>query len=236
MRESYETRSLDFRGGGLGGIEFGAPGRITAVAGRPITAAAPMIATKAAAPARAVVRGYASAFNKCHAHRGRVEVFWKGCFGRALTSGAAIRLLVNHDESELLATTADRLELKQDDVGLAFRCPLPPGAIGENVAGQIAAGELGGMSVGYEVVADETKRIDGVDLRIIRDARLDEISLVKTGAVAEAFAVLADGDTSRPLDYLIKSGVLSRDAAFVAMQRALRAVPTRVAAAVCASR
>mgnify|MGYP003394684255 CR=1 FL=1 len=237
MRDhDFETRALHFRGG-FGGIEYGSTVHgITHFEGRPITAAAHFIATKSAGTAGAVVQGYACVFNKCYGHKGRVEAFGKGCFARSLIGPAAIRFLASHDETELIATTADRLELRQDDYGLAFRCRLPASALGENVARLVAAGEMGGMSVGYEPLAVETKTFDGVEVHVVRDTRLFEISLVKKGAVSEAFASLADDAKGRALDHELKTGALRCEAAYVGLRRALGAIATRVGAAVGARR
>jgi HK97 family phage prohead protease len=98
--------------------------------------------------------------------------------------------LVDYDESRLIATAADRLELLGDDKGLAFRLRLRPGD--NDLIRLVKSGERDGMSVGYRIEADEWKTIAGERVRIITYGSLIEISLVKRGAVRQAFASVVD--------------------------------------------
>jgi HK97 family phage prohead protease len=127
-------------------------------------------------------------------HRGKdgLDVFMRGCFARSLMSDRAIRFLVQHDEAECLATTADRLELHSNNDGLAFRLKVPLSMAGRQVIAEVSSDYRCGMSVGFHAMNAEVKRIGDCDVRCIYDAELFEISLVRAGAVEEAFAVVCD--------------------------------------------
>ncbi len=205
------------------GLEFGAPGRITAVVGASRRAAAPALATKfAAARGDVFLAGYATKFGKPHVYKGRVEVFTRGCFARNLVAGApAVMFLVGHKETELLGTSADRLELMQDEHGLPFRLLVPDTGLGREVKQAVAARTLSGMSVSYQVLAEETKAIDGTPVRFLHDVLLREISVCSKGAVDSAFATVLAADGAVPFEVEVKSGAILREGAFVMFMRSL---------------
>ncbi len=69
------------------------------------------------------------------------------------------------------------------------------------LADLVECGAKTGMSLGVgfaDMIYDELK-IDGSDIRIVRDARLNEISLVEYGAVEESYCRLVEHDSARPL-------------------------------------
>lgn len=196
-------------------------GRITAVTGRPNVSAAPVLSTKFS-DAGEIIQGYATRFNKPHMYKGRVEVFARGCFARSLVPGApAVSLLVMHKESELLGTTADRLELMQDEHGLAFRFRVPDDHLAQETKAAVAARELSAMSVGYQTLAEEVKTIDGTEVHIIKDAALREISLCRIGAVPETHAAVTVTGEALPFNVAVKSGSILADGAFAKLMQSL---------------
>jgi HK97 family phage prohead protease len=138
-----------------------------------------------------VVEGLATLYGKAHTFNGRVDVFLQGCFGRTLASSKAVRFLIGHDEENLVATTADNLELHTTPAGLAFRLQVPRNEIGDRVIAGIETGEQSAMSVGFRAEHVELKTIKDVEVRFIADASLIEISIGARGVVAGAFAMLA---------------------------------------------
>jgi len=141
-----------------------------------------------------IVCGYATRFMKPHYNQktGGVEVFLPGAFARSLLGKSAIRFIVDHDEANLVATTADNLELKADRHVLAYRLTIPNSPMGERVAENIKSRTRCEMSVGYHIEVDEFKTIEGASVRFIADASLREITLCKTGAVPGTFAAFDD--------------------------------------------
>ncbi len=221
--EPYETRNLIApwvgRGGAYPDIEYGAPvGGIMIGWAREEARRTPQPVT---VHGRAL-RGYATRWNKVHKYKGRLEALARGCFARSLTGDTTIRFLVSHREPHLIATTADRLELCQDEHGLAFNLPLRGDENSRNVADLVESRSMVGMSVCYRVVRHETLNIDGTDVRMIRDAHLDEISLVKHGAVKEAHCSIVKIGSDRPLREVCDRGALAADAAACQMQKALQ--------------
>jgi HK97 family phage prohead protease len=128
--------------------------------------------------------------------------------------------LVDYDESRLIATAADRLELLGDEKGLAFRLRLRPGD--NDLIRLVKSGERDGMSVGYRIEADEWKTIAGERVRIITYGSLIEISLVKRGAVRQAFASVADVSQCGTLAEDCRAGILLRDGSTRTLMTALR--------------
>jgi hypothetical protein len=57
----------------------------------------------------------------------------------------------------------------------------------------VSSGNRCNMSIGCRVKKDEYRNIAGHKVRFITEANLDEISAVKPGAIAHAFATLVDG-------------------------------------------
>ena len=192
--ETYETRVIlpgIGRGGGYPEIEIGGPvggimmhgwGHETEARGTP---------RPATAQGRSL-GGYATKWNHVFERHGHLYAFGKGCFARSLTDNSTIRFLVEHRESELVATTADRLELCQDNEGLKFHLHLRDDDFSRRVADLVESGAKTGMSLGAgfaDMIYDEIQ-IDGSDIRMVRDARLNEISLVEFGAVEESYCRL----------------------------------------------
>ncbi|MBO3760029.1 HK97 family phage prohead protease [Ciceribacter sp. L1K22] len=179
MRD-YETRASE-------PVHYSVGGYITSVGGRLTTS--PSTEEKGLSdPTENALQGYACRFNRAHEYKGRIEVFVKGCFDKSLASRQKIGFWIDHKASAEVATTNDNLELLTDSDGLAFRLVRPPASVVNGVKQRHAVG----MSVGYLVVRQEQKTVDGVPVTFIHEADLREISLVKHGAVREAFVDLVD--------------------------------------------
>ena len=169
------------------------------------------------------LRGYATKWNHVFERHGHLYAFGRGCFARSLTDNSTIRFLVEHRESELVATTADCLELCQDDEGLKFHLHLRDDDSSRRVADLVESGAKTGMSLGAgfaDMIYDEIE-IDGSDIRMVRDARLNEISLVEYGAVEESYCRLVDHDSARSIREDSDRGGLARDRASDQVIRAL---------------
>lgn len=133
------------------------------------------------------------------------EVFVPGCFARSLASQQAIRLLLDHDESKLIATRADALRLESDDVRLTMRCQVPANSAGMAMKAAVKDGGRLECSVGYNVVESYDRLIEGESVKFITDARLLEISLVRNGAVPGTSASIrspSDDSLIKALDQL----------------------------------
>ena len=101
--------------------------------------------------------------------------------------------------------------------GLAFRFRFPNTALGNEAKRLVADKEYMGMSVGCEFQY-RTETICDESVHIIHTAYLEQISLVKAGAIEKAFAVLAKPD--RLLSEDCHTGSLAIDGAYVQFMRA----------------
>lgn len=105
-----------------------------------------------------------------------IERICKGAFNRALGRAENVKLLLNHDDSRVLANTRDKtLVLNEDNIGLHARAIINDA----EVAQKARNGELVGWSFGFYDKDVETKRDeDGFPLRNVRDLDLDEVSIL----------------------------------------------------------
>ena len=177
-----------------------------------------------------LIEGYATRYNKVHPFGDYLDVFRPGVFARSLLKNTNIRFLEDHDEGKLLATTADgSLKLTSDAKGLSFQARIPNAT--EAQVRAIKSIEVNGkacMSVGYRVISSEMHRMEGVDVRLINDASLSEISLVKAGAVKEAFAYLVKSDGRSTFD---DGGNLETEKAYSDLMGSLRALQEKLGSA-----
>jgi uncharacterized protein len=161
------------------------------------------------------LQGYACLWNKIHwySRLQRLEAFAPGAFAASLMSGKAISAYTEHDEIGLFATTADRLELIQDQWGLAFRVQLRKGDDHqEHLARKVALGEWSQMSVGYRTIREHTVTIDGKTIHLLDECDLREISICKRGAVPGTTCVVIDARNRKTLREDLRTGNLLKGA------------------------
>ncbi|RWC17048.1 MAG: HK97 family phage prohead protease [Mesorhizobium sp.] len=149
--------------------------------------------------------------------KGRTECFVQGCFARTLASQQAVRLLLDHDESKLIATSADDLVIESDDRELRIRCPVRDTSAGRMIKSAVKHDGRVEMSVGYHIVESFERDVEGKTITFITDAMLLEISAVIVGAVPGTSASIRSSSD----DPLIKSLNLLGDA-MAEKNRALR--------------
>jgi HK97 family phage prohead protease len=124
---------------------------------------------------------------------------------------------MDHDLTRVIGSTDDELELHSDERGLAFRLHFPGTRLGEEAKRLVIEKEYMGMSVGCKYQY-RTETIGGEAVQVIHSAALEEISLVRVGAIGKAFATLTTAD--RPLIDDCRTGILASDGAFVELIRA----------------
>jgi phage head maturation protease len=164
-----------------------------------------------------VLSGFACVYNVIHRHKGRNEMFAKGCFNGSLHG---VMFHIDHNLlSKKLGDQGDgNLEIFDTPIGLAFRLKLAPDDI-ERIGGRDQ------MSTMYQEREVEFQQIGNKSVRVIKSASLFEISVVYVGAVGKTFAVVRDASSV---------GCLSDDAtrsfpsasAFAVLQRALLRLST----------
>ena len=153
------------------------------------------------------VQGYAVVYGRPFMRNGKYHAFVAGCFKDSIAGRSRIRALVQHDDSDEIGSTDDHLVVVDDEHGLAFRLYLQdePGRL---VARMVASGSRVGMSNGCRITETQTRSIAGENVILITKAHLEEVSLVKEGAVSQAFAELVDVADQPTLASASRSGSL----------------------------
>lgn len=129
--------------------------------------------------------GYAAVFDSPSEPLPFIERIAPGAFRRAIDSRNDIKLLWNHDTSEVLASSrAKTLSLRETDRGLFAEALLPNTTRGRDTAELIRRGDVDSMSFGFSVPSggDEWSA-DGRE-RTLKSVRLHEVSIVAFPAYA----------------------------------------------------
>lgn len=163
-------------------------------------------------------KGYAITWNNVDRAR---EVAVKGCFAESLKENPKVKMQWQHDYADLIGSYT---KLEEDDTGLYCEGRINLGtARGKEAYVLLKAGDIDGLSIGYEVVQD---RYDSVnDIRYLEKLNLYEISLVSVpcNPKAQVFDVKSQtvgiddikgcNGNVREIERLIKGKPLSANAA-----------------------
>ena len=126
------------------------------------------------------VAGYAIVWNSPSCDLGGfTELCAPTMLNRTLKESPDVLALRDHKQELLLGrTTAGTLELKTDDIGLAFTVTLPKTQIGDDTAVNVANRNLSGVSFGFNMVQDSwSVDAEGNPVRTLLDVILHEISI-----------------------------------------------------------
>ena len=131
-------------------------------------------------------KGYAAVFDSDSEPLPFIERIQRGAFARTLKSRNNIRMYVNHNDSQLLASTrSGTLRLKEDSKGLLAEADLPMTTDGRNMSILLEQRIVDSMSFGFSVPrGGDTWSADG-GRRTLTEVRLHEVSVV-TGQPAYA--------------------------------------------------
>jgi uncharacterized protein len=131
-------------------------------------------------------RGYAAVFDSDSEPLPFIERIQPGAFARTLKSRNNIRMYVNHNDSQLLASTrSGTLRLQEDSKGLLAEADLPMTTDGRNMSILLEQRIVDSMSFGFSVPrGGDTWSPDG-SRRTLTEVRLHEVSVV-TGQPAYA--------------------------------------------------
>ena len=125
--------------------------------------------------------GYAARFNSPSDPIGGkfTEYIAPGAFTRSIkTRGYDVKLLWNHDTSQVLGSTrSGTLVLTEDSNGLLARATLPDTQAGRDAATLIKRGDVAGMSFGFQVPpGGDSWNTDGT-VRTLHNVKLHEVSI-----------------------------------------------------------
>lgn len=125
-----------------------------------------------------IIEGYFSVFDsEYQVWDDWTEVVKQGAFRETLKKDD-IRALVNHDTTLVLGrTTADTLELREDEHGLFGRIKVNPNdQDAMNLYARVQRGDVTQCSFGFDVLANETEKRDGITYTYLTDVKLYEVS------------------------------------------------------------
>lgn len=104
-----------------------------------------------------------------------LERVCKGAFKRAINRNDDIHILLNHDwRRDLGSTKQGNLELEEDNIGLKAKADI----YDADVVQKARNGDLVGWSFGFEDRDVESKIIDGITNRAVKDLDLYEVSIL----------------------------------------------------------
>lgn len=128
------------------------------------------------------IAGYAAKFNRKSVDLGWFrEIVKPGAFSRSLREKADVRMLINHDANMILGrTSSGTLSLREDEVGLKFRCELPDTSYARDLRESISRGDISQCSFGFVIRkwAWTEEDDEGDTLRELMDVDLFDTSAV----------------------------------------------------------
>jgi hypothetical protein len=124
-------------------------------------------------------------------NKNRLIMFEPESFGNL--DQCTVAFCVDHELSNVVATTDDGLTLIVDNDALQFRLDLEKATNGYAIAHMCEIGNREAMSVHCDILESHSKTIAGQTVQVVSCARLREISICKNGAAGDnAFAMLVD--------------------------------------------
>lgn len=142
---------------------------------------------------RPALQGYACLHGEPLFKDDECLVFELGCFTSSVHDTTQTKaLLLDHDPQKVIGS--EGLEFANTIDGLAFRFPLDGVANGRDIQDCIDQSSKSCVSVGCYLQESDYRIVAGIKVRFVTKARIEEISLVKDGAVPKTFARLVDLD------------------------------------------
>jgi HK97 family phage prohead protease len=203
----------------------GGSGWIRSVDGRSVEPHSPiesLTPAKADTPrdTRRVVIGYSLLFNQVICHGDKYMMIRPTAF-KDVMGGKTKYFQHHHDASMRVASTKDYLTLHVDEYGLAFKLYLPPTMLGMETRNHVRDSTKQSMSAAFTSTKYEKHTVDGVEITLVLEAELHEVSLCEFGANDDAFAVLVE-DTADWVTDLCKSMRMTDEMNLSHVRRALR--------------
>lgn len=122
--------------------------------------------------------GYAAVFDSESEPLPFIETISPGAFGKSLRSRNEVKMFVNHNADQVLASKrAGTLRLKEDTKGLFVEADLPPTTYARDLSTLLQRGDVYSMSFGFTVPAGGDQWVDG-NTRRLNEVRLHEVSVV----------------------------------------------------------
>jgi HK97 family phage prohead protease len=124
-------------------------------------------------------RGYAAVFNSESEPLPFRETILPGAFSRSLRSRNNVKMFVNHNMDQVLASSrAGTLKLSEDNRGLLVEADLPPTTYAKDLSIMMRRGDVDSMSFGFSVPRNGDTWNDDQTQRTLKEVRLHEVSIV----------------------------------------------------------
>lgn len=124
-------------------------------------------------------RGYAAVFNSPSQPLPFIETIRPGAFRRSLMSGKEIRMYLNHNSDQVLASTkSGTLMLREDARGLYVEAELPDTTYGRDLSVLMQRGDVHSMSFGFTIPKNGDSWSGDGTSRELREVILHEVSVV----------------------------------------------------------
>ncbi len=146
--------------------------------------------------------GYAAVFGKLSEDLGGFrERIKRGAFKRALSEGADVLALHEHDRRHILGrTTSGTLKLKEDREGLAVEIVPPDTQTGRDVMESLRRRDLRQMSFAFIPIDTADVTEGGERIRELRDVDLLDVSIVAQPAYLQTIAKLRAKELAADLE------------------------------------
>ena len=143
--------------------------------------------------------GYAAVFNSPSQPLPFIETIKPGAFKRSLETRNEVKMFVNHNSDQVLASSrAGTLQLSEDSKGLFAEATLPDTTYARDLVVLLKRGDVSSMSFGF-TVPNGGDSWDGNNKRTLTEVRLHEVSVVtgfpayeQTTAQVRSIDVLAE--------------------------------------------
>ncbi|MDF0520648.1 HK97 family phage prohead protease [Bradyrhizobium yuanmingense] len=179
-------------------LEYGGGGFITAVDGKSFSI------NNENEEVRQHLQGYALRWRSLIEQSGKYFYFLPHSIKNPMW-GEPKRLLFDHNEGDVIATTQNGLQLHCDDHGLAMRLVVGSDPKRRKAFETVKNGERTALSAGLIMHGSQFVDVDDVRVKMVRAATLQEVSLVHSGACRSAFCGLIEADDASSLEEDAKS-------------------------------
>ena len=167
-------------------------------------------------------QGIALEFKTFIFHGDDILYFKPGCMD---CSDADVHLMLDHKES--LRSTRNRLDFYAGEDALAFRLRIPGGYGSTALKFSELADEFDSyvpISVGCTRTETETMTIDGVNVKIVSKATLNELSVLSTAPAMQAsYGRVVSTETCGTLEEDYESGRLQLIGGYISLHRKMKA-------------
>lgn len=138
------------------------------------------------------IEGYAAVFNQTADLGYYREMIEPGAFADSIREDD-VRALWNHDPNFVLGrNTSGTLKLAEDEHGLRVVIRPPEAQWARDLIESMKRGDVDQMSFAFETLADEWKKNEGVNLRVLQKVKLYDVSVVTYPAYEQTIAHARD--------------------------------------------